>query len=98
MLQPSFHLSILEKFLETFMEASEVMVDKLNMAPKELNITHFVNNCVMDILNGKSYPTQRGLRIFLKLIIEYQLPESVLGVSVTNKDKSVNMDDSPFRQ
>lgn len=54
MLQPSFHLSILEKFLETFVEASEVMIDKLNKAPNELNITHFVNNCVMDILNGKS--------------------------------------------
>lgn len=56
MLQSSFHSSILEKFLETFMDATKVMIDKLNMAPKELNITHFVNNCVVDILNGKSYP------------------------------------------
>lgn len=53
-LQTSFHSSILEKFLETFMDASEVMVGKLKNGPKELNITNFVNNCVMDILNGKS--------------------------------------------
>lgn len=54
MIQTSFHISILEKFLETFVSASEVLIEKLNAAPTELNITHFVNNCVIDILNGKS--------------------------------------------
>ncbi len=54
MLQTSFNSSVLEKFLDTFIEASEVMLDKLIAAPKELNITHFVNNCVMDILNGNA--------------------------------------------
>ncbi|XP_037045955.1 probable cytochrome P450 4aa1 [Bradysia coprophila] len=75
MIQTSFHTNILEKFLETFLSASDVLIEKLNVAPKELNITHFVNNCVMDILN-----------------------EAVLGVPVRNKDKMVNMDDSPFRE
>ncbi|KAJ6643195.1 putative cytochrome P450 4aa1 [Pseudolycoriella hygida] len=75
LLQSSFHANILEKFLTTFIDASEVMITKLNAAPNELNITHFVNNCVIDILN-----------------------ESVLGVSKSNKDELVNMDDSPFRQ
>lgn len=53
LIQPSFHNNILEKFIGTFTDASQLLVDRLKEAPKELNITSFVNNCVIDILNGR---------------------------------------------
>lgn len=51
-IQPIFHLSILEKFVETFVDSAQCLRDKLGRAPEVLNITHFVNDCVLDILNG----------------------------------------------
>lgn len=50
-IQPAFHLNILGKFIQTFIDASEVFYDKLIATDKEINITQFVNNCVLDILN-----------------------------------------------
>lgn len=58
LIQPSFHNSILEKFIGTFTDASQCLVTRLKEAPKELNITAFVNNCVIDILNGKYRKTK----------------------------------------
>lgn len=52
-IQPAFHLSILEKFVETFVDSAQCLRDKLSRAPEVLNITHFVNDCVLDILNGE---------------------------------------------
>jgi cytochrome P450 family 4 len=52
-LQPVFHLSILEKFVETFVDSAQCLRDKLSRAPEVLNITQFVNDCVLDILNGE---------------------------------------------
>lgn len=51
LIQPSFHLSILEKFIGTFADSSQVLLEKLKDAPAEINVTQFVNNCVLDILN-----------------------------------------------
>lgn len=51
-IQPIFHLSILEKFIETFAESAQCLRDKLTLATEVLNVTHFVNDCVLDILNG----------------------------------------------
>ena len=54
LIQPSFHISILEKYIGTFVTASQSLLTQLKGAPNELNITQFVNHCVMDILNGKT--------------------------------------------
>lgn len=54
LIQPTFHLHILEKFIGTFADASQVLYEKLEVLHKEeINIAKFVNNCVMDILNGE---------------------------------------------
>lgn len=53
-IQPSFHIHILEKFVLTFTDSAECFFDKLKVAPQTLNITSFVNECVLDILNGES--------------------------------------------
>lgn len=53
LIQPTFHKNILETFIGTFVDASQALVKKLNDGPLELNITHVVNQCVIDILNGK---------------------------------------------
>lgn len=50
-IQPAFHLTILDKFIQTFIDASEVFYDRLIATDKEINVTQFVNNCVLDILN-----------------------------------------------
>ncbi len=52
-IQPVFHLNILEKFIETFADSAQCLRDKLNQAPEVLNIGNFVNDCVLDILNGR---------------------------------------------
>uniref|UniRef100_A0A1B0D914 Uncharacterized protein n=1 Tax=Phlebotomus papatasi TaxID=29031 RepID=A0A1B0D914_PHLPP len=53
LIQPSFHLNILEKFIGTFNDSSQCLLDKFKAAEGEINITDFVNNCVLDILNGE---------------------------------------------
>lgn len=52
LIQPTFHINTLEQFLGTFIDASNVLVERLKTGPKQLNITHLVNQCVIDILNG----------------------------------------------
>lgn len=51
-LQPTFHISILEKFIETFAESAQCLHEKLHNQ-RQINITSFINECVLDILNGK---------------------------------------------
>lgn len=53
LIQPTFHINILEQFLGTFNDASKVLIQRLKGSPSQLNITHFVNECVFDILHGK---------------------------------------------
>lgn len=50
-IQPTFHLNILEKFIETFAESSKSLLEKIR-DHNEINITSFINDCVLDILNG----------------------------------------------
>ncbi|EZA52145.1 probable cytochrome P450 4aa1 [Ooceraea biroi] len=50
-LQPAFHLHILEKFVETFGEYADRLVNKLlEKNEQNVNVTVFVNNSVYDIL------------------------------------------------
>lgn len=51
-LQPVFHMSTLETFVTSFSDASQMLVKRLKEAPCELNITHLVNQCVIEVLNG----------------------------------------------
>jgi cytochrome P450 family 4 len=52
-IQPTFHLSILEKFVETFADSAQCLTAKMNvLVDKPVNITSIVNECVLDILNG----------------------------------------------
>lgn len=53
LIQPTFHMNILETFIGTFVDASNLLVKRLKDQPNELNITHMVNQCVIDILNGE---------------------------------------------
>lgn len=53
-LQPSFHLSLLEKFIETFADGSQAFTDRIEKRLNiPTNITELVNDCILDILNGK---------------------------------------------
>lgn len=53
-IQPTFHLHNLEKFVETFADSSQCLTAKMNnLIDKPVNITNIVNECVLDILNGK---------------------------------------------
>ena len=52
LLQPTFKINILEKFVGTFADSAQCLYEKLMNASQELNITKFVNDSVMDILNG----------------------------------------------
>lgn len=51
-LQPTFHLSILEKFIATFVDSAQCLREKLKDCD-EVNITSFINGSVLDILNGE---------------------------------------------
>ncbi|KAH8416204.1 hypothetical protein KR222_011010, partial [Zaprionus bogoriensis] len=53
LIQPAFHLSLLEKFIDTFVDASQSLNDNLDRSALdiEINIAKYVNNCVLDILN-----------------------------------------------
>lgn len=57
-LTPAFHLNILEKFVGIFAESAQCLHQKLQ-DQDEVNITSFINDCVLDILNGKI-----GLQLF----------------------------------
>lgn len=55
-LQPAFHLSILESFIRTFAASASCLKDKLNVySNTQVNITSFINECVIDILNGECF-------------------------------------------
>ncbi|ALC42315.1 Cyp4aa1, partial [Drosophila busckii] len=53
LIQPAFHLSLLEKFIDTFVDASQSLNDNLDASALDagINIAKYVNNCVIDILN-----------------------------------------------
>ncbi|XP_075168878.1 putative cytochrome P450 4aa1 [Haematobia irritans] len=52
LIQPTFHLSILEHFIGTFADASQALYEMLDpLVGQDINITNYVNNCVVDILN-----------------------------------------------
>nr|XP_014087247.1 probable cytochrome P450 4aa1 [Bactrocera oleae] len=51
-IQPMFHLTILERFIGTFADASQTLFENLHVsANQEVNIAKYINNCVIDILN-----------------------------------------------
>lgn len=52
-LQPVFHLHMLERFIKSFSECADVLVDKLLKHGENINVTTFVNNSVYDILMGE---------------------------------------------
>lgn len=55
LIQPTFHLSILERFIGTFADASQALYEKLDpLVGQDINIANYVNNCIIDILNGKA--------------------------------------------
>lgn len=54
-IQPAFRNSILEKFVKTFADSAQCLQEKLMRGPDVLNITQFVNDCVLDVLNGKIF-------------------------------------------
>uniref|UniRef100_A0A182SDZ0 Cytochrome P450 n=1 Tax=Anopheles maculatus TaxID=74869 RepID=A0A182SDZ0_9DIPT len=51
LIQPSFNIQILEKFVDTFTDSASSLIDKLPKEETILNVTEYVNNCVIDILN-----------------------------------------------
>uniref|UniRef100_A0A1B0FKK0 Cytochrome P450 n=1 Tax=Glossina morsitans morsitans TaxID=37546 RepID=A0A1B0FKK0_GLOMM len=52
LIQPTFHLSFLERFISTFADASQSLFESLDpLDNQEINVTKYVNNCVLDILN-----------------------------------------------
>ncbi|XP_030387659.1 probable cytochrome P450 4aa1 [Scaptodrosophila lebanonensis] len=53
LIQPAFHLNLLEKFIGTFVDASQSLYENLDASSdgNEINIAKYVNNCVVDILN-----------------------------------------------
>ncbi|GLH12197.1 Probable cytochrome P450 4aa1 [Gryllus bimaculatus] len=52
LIQPSFHINILEGFVTTFYDCANIFVNRLQpTGPKGVNITSYINNCVLNILN-----------------------------------------------
>ncbi|XP_021932183.1 probable cytochrome P450 4aa1 isoform X2 [Zootermopsis nevadensis] len=53
LIQPSFHLSILEGFIETFYDSAQLLVAKLSTEAdlSSINITAPINQCVLNILH-----------------------------------------------
>lgn len=52
-LQPAFHLHILEEFAGTFGKCADHLIEKLlEKDGKDVNVTVFINNSVYDILTG----------------------------------------------
>lgn len=64
LIQPTFHVNTLEQFLGTFIDASNVLVQRLKDGSSQLNVTHLVNQCVIDILNGTV--NQRYFQFFIQ--------------------------------
>jgi hypothetical protein len=65
-LQPAFHYHVLEKFVETFSECADRLVNKLlEKNEEDINITVFVNNTVYDILIGMYHRSS----VFIKIIM-----------------------------
>lgn len=53
LIQPMFHLTILERFIGTFADASQTLFENLRASEnEEVNIAKYINNCVINILNG----------------------------------------------
>lgn len=93
MIQPAFHRSILDRFICTFTDSSNSLLLKLKNAQEEINITYFINSCVLDILNG----TEISLNYVKIYLLQFLFVESVLGVPIS-QGTNFNVDDSPFRQ
>jgi hypothetical protein len=55
LIQPSFHLSVLEGFIGTFYESARFLVANLSSEEdlRSINITAPVNQCVLNILHGE---------------------------------------------
>lgn len=54
LLQPSFHLSILDKFIDSFADGADAFVNRIKeRGAAPINITELVNECVLDVLNGE---------------------------------------------
>ncbi|CAH1101929.1 unnamed protein product [Psylliodes chrysocephalus] len=51
LIQPYFHMNVLEKFIEHFVECSHRFVSKLD-GQKTLKITPFINDCILDVLHN----------------------------------------------
>ncbi|CAG9854029.1 unnamed protein product [Phyllotreta striolata] len=51
LIQPYFHINILEKFIDNFAECSQRFVSKLD-GKECVKITPFVNECILDILHN----------------------------------------------
>ncbi|KAK5640803.1 hypothetical protein RI129_009350 [Pyrocoelia pectoralis] len=49
-IQPYFHKSVLTQFIKTFTESSDLLVEQLHNK-QEVNITKYINNCVLNILH-----------------------------------------------
>lgn len=55
-LQPAFHLQVLDKFVGSFAECADRLAHKLYQQDgKQIDITRFVNDAVYEILNGTLY-------------------------------------------
>ncbi|XP_047115589.1 probable cytochrome P450 4aa1 [Schistocerca piceifrons] len=51
LLQPAFHMSVLENFVETFSSSAQALVSRLASKMGDVNVAPDVNHCVIDILN-----------------------------------------------
>lgn len=52
-IQPAFHLQVLQKFIDSFAECSDRLANKiLNYEGQQIDITKLVNDSVYEILNG----------------------------------------------
>lgn len=49
LIQPCFHINVLETYINTFWKNANILVDTLPIAC-DLNITSYINNTVLDIL------------------------------------------------
>ncbi|KAJ8897171.1 hypothetical protein PR048_002517 [Dryococelus australis] len=53
LMQPTFSVSMLEQFVIAFHESSQRLVHKFRHTSGPVNITSFINNTVLEVLNGK---------------------------------------------
>ena len=54
-IQPSFHSSVLNSFVDVFAESSEVLIEMLSKEVGQLpfNIMHYIHPCSMDLVCGE---------------------------------------------